>query len=202
MFTAIQKVINDFGRLPGVGEKTAERFAYFLLRAPKEEALKMSEDLQVMATSVLTCKKCFNKTDKDPCEICSNSSRDHQQLCIVENPIDILVIEKLGIYKGLYFVLGGVIDPANGVGPDELLFSELVVRVSELIKEHNALEIIFALSPSLQGDATMNYTKKELNDRGAGIHFSRLAQGLMSGADIQFADKNTLSKAFSGRIDV
>ncbi|MBN1373987.1 recombination protein RecR [Candidatus Dojkabacteria bacterium] len=199
----IRKTVEQLKRLPGVGEKTAERFAYFYLRAPKEEAIRLAEYLKEMVNNTVTCKICFNKASSDPCSICASTSRDKTLLCVVENYLDVLAIEKTGIYNGYYFVLGGIIDPANGVGPDELLFDELAKRIEKAVMTANSVEIIFAFTPSLNGEATINYALKEISKKQIkGYSVSKLAQGLPTGADLQYADSNTIQKALLNRMDV
>jgi recombination protein RecR len=201
----IQKTVDQLRRLPGVGEKTAERFAYFYLRAPKEEALRLSNYLKQMVEQTKVCSKCYNRTSEDPCYICTNTKRDSNQLCVVRGPLDILAIEKTGTYEGYYFVLGGIVDPANGIGPEELRFPQMINRIEELLtlSVENELELIFAFGPSIQSEATINYAKKRLEmNELEGVSIYKLAQGLPTGADLQYTDTGTLKRAFSGKVSV
>jgi len=200
----IEKVIKQFARLPGVGNKTAERFVYFYLWAPKEEALRLSEYLKDLVNNTKSCKYCYNRSSTNPCNICIDKRRNKNVICVVESPLDLISIEKTQVYNGLYFVLGGIIDPANGIGPEELRFTELTTRLLQLCAELSEIEVIFALSPTLQGEATINYAKNEIIKKISNetIKFTKLAQGLASGADLQYTDSMTLRRALNGRVNL
>ena len=199
---SVQKVIDEFQRLPGVGPKSAARMAYHYIRSPFNDATKLADALKEMDESVKFCNKCFNISETETCSICSHPIRNQNQLCIVEEPLDIIAIESSAVYSGLYFVLGGLISPAEGVGPEELRFPPLRTRVLELIGESQAeLEIIVATNPSLEGEATSSYVadflKKWVED--GRIRITRLAMGLPTGADLEYADRLTLKRAMEGR---
>mgnify|MGYP000898988994 FL=1 len=201
---SVEQVIEEFSRLPGVGPKSASRMAYHYLRSPNGDATKLANALKDMDESVKNCKSCFNVTDKDECDLCSSPLRKKDKLCIVEEPLDVVAFENSSVYDGLYFVLGGVISPAEGVGEDELRFKELEGRVKELLKDKDMVEIIVATNPSLEGEATASYIIdlfKNLLKEGK-IKITRLAMGLPTGADLEYADRLTLKKALEGRRDI
>lgn len=200
---SVEKVIDEFGRLPGVGPKSASRMAYHYLRSPNGDASKLANALLEMDEKVMNCKKCFNVTDKEECDICSNPIRKKDRICVVEEPLDVVAFENSGVYEGVYFVLGGVISPADGITSDELRFKELKERVNELLEGNDELEIIIATNPNLEGEATASYIYdlfKTLLKEGK-IKITRLAMGLPTGADLEYADRLTLKKALEGRRD-
>jgi recombination protein RecR len=201
---SVEKVINEFSKLPGVGPKTAARMAYHYLRSPNHDAKKLSEALEDMDSNVTFCKKCFNVSDKEICDICSSPIRKQEKLCVVEEPLDVVAFENSAVYDGLYFVLGGVISPAEGIGAEDLRFKELKKRVKELLEEVSKLEIIIATNPNLEGEATASYIndmfKKQLKE--GTIVMSRLAMGLPTGADLEYADRLTLKRALEGRRNI
>jgi recombination protein RecR len=201
---SVEQVIEEFSRLPGVGPKSASRMAYHYLRSPNKDASKLASALMEMDKEVKNCKKCFNVSDKEECNLCSSPLRKSDKLCIVEEPLDVVAFENSGVYDGLYFVLGGVISPAEGIGAEELRFSELGKRVEELLKENSTVEVIVATNPSLEGEATASYIMdlfKSLLKEGK-IKITRLAMGLPTGADLEYADRLTLKKALEGRRDI
>jgi recombination protein RecR len=201
---SVEKVINEFSKLPGVGPKTAARMTYHYLRSPNHDAKKLSEALEDMDLNVTFCKKCFNVSDKEICDICSSPIRKQEKLCVVEEPLDVVAFENSAVYDGLYFVLGGVISPAEGIGAEDLRFKELKKRVKELLEEVSKLEIIIATNPNLEGEATASYIndmfKKQLKE--GTIVMSRLAMGLPTGADLEYADRLTLKRALEGRRNI
>jgi recombination protein RecR len=244
---AVQKVIDAFEKLPGIGPKSAARMAYHFLRSRNNDAEKLANSLLEMDQKIVNCDKCFNVSEDSICPICSSNQRIHTQLCIVEDPLDVVAFENSAVFKGIYFVLGGVISPADGIGADELRFPQLRIRVNELLMqinkdgnsaesvnpfEHNTnesdksqdsnelisyngygsniesdagtdmkLELIIATNPNLEGEATAVYIqdmfKKESSE--GKIHVSRLAMGLPTGADLEYADRLTLKRALEGR---
>ena len=191
----VQNLIDALARLPGVGPKTASRLAFYLLRAPDEISLSLSEALAGIKHETGLCEICFNITHKETpiCEVCASDQRDRQILCVVEEPLDVLAIEKTAGYNGLYHVLHGVLSPIEGIGPDDLKIRELDHR----LEGGEIEEVILATNPSMEGDATAMY----LNDRIApyGIRVTRLARGLPVGGDLEYADQNTLLRALAGR---
>jgi recombination protein RecR len=197
---SVEKVIEEFSRLPGIGPKSAARMAYHFLRPRRKDATKLAQALTDMEEGIRFCTKCFNVAEKDVCDICDSPLRDNAELCIVEEPLDVVAFERSGVYKGLYFVLGGVISPAEGVGAEELRFKELERRVKELLSG-DSLEVIVATNPSLEGEATANYIQDSLVriDKEGKIKLTRLAMGLPTGADLEYADQLTLKRAFEGR---
>lgn len=198
---SVENVINEFSRLPGVGPKSASRMTYHYLRSSKLDATKLANALLAMEDEVMNCKKCFNVSDKEVCDICSSKLRKQDKLCVVEEPLDVVAFENSGIFDGLYFVLGGVISPAEGIGEEEIRFKELKTRVDELLESCDSLEVIVATNPSLEGEATASYIidlfKSELKDEK--IKITRLAMGLPTGADLEYADRLTLKRALEGR---
>lgn len=201
---SVEKVIEEFSRLPGVGPKSAARMAYHYIRSSNNDASKLASALSDMEDNVKYCNKCFNVTDKETCSLCSSPLRKKNKLCVVEEPLDVVAFENSGVYDGLYFVLGGVISPAEGIGEEELRFKDLEKRVNELlenVKEDGSVEIIVATNPSLEGEATASYIIDlfaKLAKEGK-VNITRLAMGLPTGADLEYADRLTLKRALEGR---
>jgi recombination protein RecR len=192
----VTRLVEAFSRLPGVGPKTASRLTYYLLRAPDELSIGLSEALRDLKAQTQLCSVCFNITVENPCPICADTARDQHQLCVVEEPLDVLAIERTGIFRGVYHVLHGAISPVNGIGPDDLKIRELVSRV----ENGQILEVIVATNPGLEGDATAMYIQRELAGKGAKL--TRLARGLPVGGDIEYADSVTLLRALQGRSEL
>ncbi len=192
----VTKLVDALSRLPGVGPKTASRLTYYLLRAPDELSLTLSDALRDLKSQTQLCSVCFNITVDDPCPICADSSRDHRTIAVVEEPLDVLAIERAGVYKGVYHVLHGAISPVSGVGPDDLRIRELVERVNK----GDVLEVIVATNPGLEGDATARMIQRELI--GKGVKMTWLARGLPVGGDIEYADSVTLMRALQGRSEL
>ncbi len=191
----VTKLIDEFSRLPGIGPKTASRLTFFLLRNPAERTLTLAEALQELHAKVLFCSRCFNIAETDPCPICSDQNRDQAIICVVEEPLDVLAIERTRDYHGLYHVLHGVIAPTEGIGPEELRIAELVERVRHSPVE--VREIIIATNPNLEGEATARYISRQFE--GSSVKITSLARGLPIGGDLEYADEITLSRALSGR---
>ena len=191
----IQNLINAFSRLPGVGPKTASRLTFYLLRAPEDLARDLSEALAYLKSGTTLCQVCFNITDAGrlECEICSNSARDASLICVVEEPLDVLALERTAAYPGRYHVLHGALSPIEGIGPEQLKIQPLVERV----RTGGVREIILATNPSLEGDYTAAYLRQQLLPFG--VKLTRLARGLPVGGDLEYADQNTLLRALSGR---
>ncbi len=187
---AISKLIESFERLPGIGPKTATRLAFYLLHVPQEELDKFSENLSGLKSNTVLCSVCKNIAESDPCDICKNPGRDAETICVVEQPTDVLSIERTGHYRGVYHVLHGAIDPLNNIGPDELYIADLVKRLTGI------KELILATNPNMEGEATAMYIHKQIPQT---IRVTRLAHGLPVGADIEYADEVTLSRALDGR---
>lgn len=193
---AIQDVIDSFAKLPGIGPKGAQRIAFYLLSASKDETKHLATAITTLQEKVRFCEICGNVTEQSPCKICSDPRRDRSMICVVERPSDILPLERTGQYHGLYHVLGGVIDPMAGVSPDKLRIKGLLKR----LKDGTVKEVILALNPTIEGDATMTYLTRLLD--GTGIKVTRLASGLSVGSEIEYADEITLGRAFAGRRSV
>jgi recombination protein RecR len=191
----IQKLINAFERLPGIGPKSASRLAFFLLRAPEDVAQDLSEALNGLKEKVAFCEECFNITEagRTRCEICENSRRDSSLICVVEEALDVLALERTGAYNGRYHVLHGVLSPIEGVGPDNIKIKPLLERVAR----GGVREIILATNPSMEGDTTALYLQGQLKPYH--VQVTRLARGLPVGGDLEYADQNTLLRALSGR---
>lgn len=194
----IQNLIFALERLPGIGPKTASRLAFYLLRAPEEISGSLAEALTDLKTKIAFCRECFNITvaGRDLCEICESPNRDGAVICVVEEPLDILSIERLGAYRGKYHVLQGVINPIEGIGPEDLKIRPLLER----IQRGGVSEVILATDPTMEGDATAQYLHPRL--KALGVHVTRLARGLPVGGDLEYADQNTLLRALSGRQDM
>lgn len=191
----IQKLINAFERLPGIGPKSASRLAFYLLRAPEDVPQDLSEALNDLKNKVAFCEECFNITEagRTRCEICENPKRDSSTICVVEEALDVLALERTGAFSGKYHVLHGVLSPIEGIGPDEIKIKPLLERV----RRGGVKEIILATNPSMEGDATALYLQSQLKPYG--VHVTRLARGLPVGGDLEYADQNTLLRALSGR---
>lgn len=189
----VSKLIDALSRLPGIGPKTASRLTYFLLRAPDELSLGLADALRDMKANTRFCGICGNITVADPCPICADPRRDSSVIAVVEEPLDVLAIERTASYQGKYHVLHGVISPVNGIGPDDLKIRELVKRVDA----GGVVEVIIATNPGLEGDATAMYIQRELTNKGAKI--TRLARGLPVGGDLEYVDAVTLTRALQGR---
>lgn len=193
---AVKNLIEGFERLPGIGPKSAARLTYYLLSVPQGELDKFAGAVSDLKRNTRTCSKCFNVAETDPCDICDNKDRDTSVICVVEHPLDVLAMERSDGFRGVYHVLGGVIDPLHNIGPEEIKIWELENRVSDGVSE-----IILALNPNMEGEATCLYIKKVLSTKYEGLKISRLAHGLPVGADIEYADGVTLNRAMEGRRD-
>ncbi len=191
----IQKVINALERLPGIGPKTASRLAFYLLRAPENVAQDLSESLNILKGKVAFCQECFNITEagRTRCEVCDDPKRDTGIICVVEEALDVLALERVGSYNGKYHVLHGVLSPIEGIGPEDIRAKPLLERVAK----GGVREVILATNPSMEGDATALYLQQEL--RPLAVQVTRLARGLPAGGDLEYADQNTLLRALAGR---
>ncbi|HRL10778.1 MAG TPA: recombination mediator RecR [Aggregatilineales bacterium] len=192
----VTKLIEAFSRLPGVGPKTASRLTYFLLRAPDELALSLSEALRELKEKTRFCSVCGNITVDDPCAVCADPRRDRSMVAVVEEPLDLLAIERTASFTGLYHVLNGAISPINGIGPDDLRIGELVRRIDA----GGIVEVIIATNPGQEGDATAMYIRRELQHKG--VKITRLARGLPVGGDLEYVDSVTLLRALQGRSEL
>lgn len=194
----IQNLILALEHLPGVGPKTASRLAFFLLRAPEDVSAGLAESLTDLKRRITYCQECFNITaaGQERCSICADPQRDDSIICVVEEPLDILSLERMGAYRGKYHVLQGVINPIEGIGPDDLQIRPLLER----IRRGGVSEVILGTNPTMEGDATAQYLHPRL--KALGVHVTRLARGLPVGGDLEYADQNTLLRALSGRQDM
>jgi recombination protein RecR len=192
---SISRLIDELAKMPGIGIKSAQRLAFYILKAPQETALSLAEAIKEVKEKVQHCSICFNLTEEDPCIICRNERRDSSTICVVEEANDVLALEKIGEYRGLYHVLGGVLSPLDGVGPDDLHIKELLDRLSQ-----GVTEIILATNPNVEGEATALYLTKLI--KPLKIKVSRVARGLPVGGDLEYADQATLTRALEDRVEL
>jgi len=190
---SLARLIQELNRLPGIGPKSAQRLAYYLIRLPNEEALALADAISAVKSNILFCQKCQNLTDSSPCGICAEPQRNQEQICVVEDPMDVLSLERTRAFRGLYHVLHGVISPLNGVGPDQLKLKELFSRLTQ----EEVKELIIATNPTLEGEATAMYIRRHL--AGQELKITHLARGLPVGGSLEYTDDLTLSRAFQGR---
>lgn len=192
---SIERLIEEFQKFPGVGRKTAQRLVFYLLRSPKEEIAGLADAIKAVKEKVGFCSICFNISEKDPCDICTDPNRDRSVICAVEEASDLWALEKTGEYKGLFHILGGVLSPLDGIGPDDLHIKELLSRLKEGVKE-----IILATNPNTEGEATAVYLTHLI--KPLKVKVTRIARGLPMGGDLEYADQVTLAKAIEGRIEL
>ena len=197
---AINNLIEAFERLPGIGPKTAQRLTFYLLHVPQAMLDDFASALTNLKKNTVLCSICFNVSESDPCPICADASRDHSIICVVEQPLDVLALDKNGHYKGVYHVLHGAISPLNNIGPDELRIRELIDRIRR--SQQGISEIILATNSNMEGEATAMYIARELAQfkiQNSKFKISRLAHGLPVGGDVEYADEITLQRALEGR---
>ncbi|HHV98011.1 MAG TPA: recombination protein RecR [Clostridiaceae bacterium] len=192
----VARLIEEFEKLPGIGHKTAQRLAFHVLNLPLEKAQSLAAAIVDAKSKTKYCSICSNLTDSDPCGICSSTSRDHSSICVVEDPKDVVAMERTREFKGLYHVLHGSISPMEGIGPEDIKIKELLARV----KEGNIREVILATNPNIEGEATAMYISKLL--KPLGIKTTRIAHGIPVGGDLEYADEVTLAKALEGRREI
>ena len=195
--TAVTDLIDELKRLPGIGQKTAERLSFFLMRGKVEQAKKLATAIQNLKDKIVLCSTCHGITEADPCDICSDTTRDHSQVCVVEEPHDVYVMENMGYFKGIYHVLMGVISPLDGIGPDDLNIEGLKEKVSQ----SGIKEVILATNPDMEGESTAVYISKVLKPFPE-VKVTRIARGLPVGSDIEYADSVTLLKSLEGRMEM
>jgi recombination protein RecR len=193
---ALNSLIDELCRLPGIGEKTAQRLAFFILRSPKIRAERLAQAIAEVKEKILFCSQCSGITETDPCPLCSDPSRDRSLICVVEDPSDVFLVERTGVFKGLYHVLMGALSPLDGIGPDQLKIDALIERVNQ----GGVREIICATNPNMEGEATVLYLAKLMKPRG--VRLTRLAHGLPVGGNLEYTDEITLSRSFEGRHDL
>ena len=189
----VGRLVEEFHKLPGIGPKTAQRLTYHLVRMPEAEARSLAEAVLAVKDRIVLCSLCYNITESDPCALCNDPGRDQGRICVVEEALDVMALERTGVYRGLYHVLHGVISPMNGIGPDDLKIQPLLGR----LKRADVQEIILATNPNLEGEATSMYIHRLLSPLG--VNVTRLARGLPVGGDLEYADEVTLSRALEGR---
>jgi recombination protein RecR len=187
------KLIKELGQLPGIGEKTAERLAYHILRSPSEDALRLAQAIREVKERLKHCSVCYNMGETDPCHLCADSGRDHSVVCVVEEPKDLLAFESTGSFKGVYHVLGGRIAPLDGMDPSKLTITSLVERV----KSGNVKEVVLALNPNMEGDLTAHYVADLLKE--SGVKVTQIARGIPSGSQLEYANQAVLADALKGR---
>jgi recombination protein RecR len=192
----VERLIDEFSRLPGIGPKTASRLAFFLLRAPKEQSQQLAEALRQMRERITFCDVCYNISETSPCPLCADDGRDRGLICVVEEPLDVIAVERTREFHGLYHVLHGVISPVDGIGPEDLKIEPLMERV----QRGGVREVIVATNPNMEGEATAMYLSRLLMPLG--IRATRLARGLPMGSDLEYADEVTLSRALEGRREI
>jgi recombination protein RecR len=192
---ALQQLIEEFSKLPGIGRKSAQRLALYLLKQQREDVVRMAKAMVNLKDKIRPCSVCCNITEEDPCAICSSAKRDRSILCVVEEPNDVIALEKTNEFRGLYHVLGGSLSPLEGIGPDDLKVKELLLRIDGTV-----VEVILAMNPNVEGEATTIYLTRLLKPLGVAV--SRLARGIPVGGDLEFADEATLTRALEGRISL
>jgi len=191
---SLQNLIEQLSRFPGIGKKSAQRLSFYLLKSSREEAVALAKAIIEIKDRIHNCSHCHNISEVDPCKICTDPKRDHSTICVVQEPMDVLAIEKTGYYRGLYHVLGGVLSPLNGIGPDDLNIQDLLHRLSDI------KEVILAINPTRDGEITSIYLSKLV--KGKEIKVTRIAQGLPIGINLEFADEITLTRALEGRTNI
>ena len=190
---SLARLIQELNKLPGIGPKSAQRLAYYIIRQPAAEAAALAAAINAVKESIIFCRQCQNLTDATPCSVCANPQRNREQICIVEDPLDVLALERTHCYRGLYHVLHGALSPLNGVGPDQLKLRELLPRLAD----GEVKEIIIATNPTQEGEATAMYISRQL--AGGQVKITHLARGLPVGGSLEYSDEVTLSRAFQGR---
>lgn len=193
---AIQQVIESFEKLPGIGPKTAQRLTFYLLHVPQDQLDTFATSVSNLKKQTTMCSICLQIADTSPCSICSDATRDHSIICVVEESLDVLALEKGGRFKGLYHVLHGRIDPLNNIGPDEIYIQQLLDRVKN---GDEIIEVILATNPTMEGEATAMYVAKQLKHTRPEVSVTRIGRGLPIGADLEYADDITLQRALEGR---
>lgn len=197
---SIQQVIESFEKLPGVGPKSAQRLTFYLLHVPQAELDKFGTALENLKKGTKLCSICLSIDETDPCSICSDNLRDKTTICVVEQPLDVLALEKNGKYKGVYHVLHGRIDPLNNIGPNEIYIQQLLDRVKR--ESSTVKEVILATNPTMEGEATAMYLSKQLRNENGELKITRIGRGLPVGADLEYADDVTLQRAMEGRSEI
>ena len=194
---SLARLVQELNKLPGIGPKSAQRLAYYIIRLPEEEAFALADAVSAVKHNIIFCNGCQNLSDTTPCSICADPNRNRDSVCVVEEPMDVLALERTRCFRGLYHVLHGAISPINGIGPDQLKLKELFIRLSE----NEFSEMVIATNATLEGEATAMYIRRHLPDNSLGraIKVTHLARGLPVGGSLEYTDDMTLSRAFQGR---
>ena len=193
---SLSRLVQDLNRLPGIGPKSAQRLAYYIIRLPDDDAYALADAITSVKQNIVFCEECQNLTDASPCQVCSDPRRDRTIICVVEDPLDVLAMERTRSYRGLYHVLHGVISPINGIGPDQLKLQELFNRLTR----DDIAEMVVATNPTLEGEATAMYIRRHQSRED--IKITHLARGLPVGGSLEYTDETTLSRAFQGRQEI
>jgi len=197
---AIERVIEGFERLPGIGPKSAQRLGFYLLHVPQEQLDEFADALSNLKKEIVLCKNCFNIGNSELCEICDDEKRDKSFICVVEDALDVVALEKSRKFNGIYHVLHGVVDPLNSIGPDDIYIPQLIERIKKQESgSKEIVEILIATNPTMEGEATAMYIHKQVKSQNPKIKITRIGRGLPIGADIEYADETTLSRALEGR---
>lgn len=194
--SSLQRLINELSKLPGIGPKSAQRLAFYLLKQDNVDILSLAESVKDVRTDITFCSECHNMAETDPCNVCGDKSRNHQLICVVEEPLDAIALDKTGNYSGLFHVLGGVLNPMEGITAEQLTIQSLIERIAS----KNVTEVIIATNPTLEGETTAMHIAKLL--RESPVKISRIARGLPMGGDLEYADEVTLSRALDGRREI
>ena len=193
----VQRLVSELSKLPGIGVRTAQRLAFHILRASDEDAIALADAIREVKERIVLCEVCFNLTDERRCQICQDQRRDHGLICVVEEPGDVIPMERTHEYRGVYHVLGGALSPIDGIDPEDLRIAELYERVAA--QAEAVREVVLATNPTTTGEATALHIAQELRERAPQVSVTRLASGLPVGSDLEYADEVTLGKAFAGR---
>ena len=193
---SLSRLVQELNRLPGIGPKSAQRLAYYIIRLPDDDAYALADAITSVKQNIVFCEECQNLTDASPCQVCSDPRRDRTIICVVEDPLDVLAMERTRSYRGLYHVLHGVISPINGIGPDQLKLQELFKRLTR----DDIVEMVVATNPTLEGEATAMYIRRHQSRED--IKITHLARGLPVGGSLEYTDETTLSRAFQGRQEI
>jgi len=193
---SLSRLVQELNRLPGIGPKSAQRLAYYIIRLPDDDAYTLADAITSVKQNIVFCEECQNLTDASPCQVCSDPRRDRTIICVVEDPLDVLAMERTRSYRGLYHVLHGVISPINGIGPDQLKLQELFNRLTR----DDIAEMVVATNPTLEGEATAMYIRRHQGRED--IKITHLARGLPVGGSLEYTDETTLSRAFQGRQEI
>ena len=194
--SSLSRLVQELNRLPGIGPKSAQRLAYYIIRLPDDDAYALADAVTSVKQNIVFCEECQNLTDASPCQVCSDPHRDRTTICVVEDPLDVLAMERTRSYRGLYHVLHGVISPINGIGPDQLKLKELFNRLTR----DDVAEMVVATNPTLEGEATAMYIRRHQSQ--GNIKITHLARGLPVGGSLEYTDETTLTRAFQGRQEI